>query len=129
MKTYSILAASLLAAIVLTLSPGVVQAVVIAESDFLDLNGDGELTNDTDGIGWSGGWNEVDEDGEMVIQAMTKSYFDSDYEIRSILRTLFNSEYFKSEKARFARMKGPVELIVGAVRMAGAYQDPTIGRR
>ena len=69
---------------------------------------------------------EIDEDGEMVIQAMTKSYFDSDYEIRSILRTLFNSEYFKSEKARFARMKGPVELIVGAVRMAGAYQDPTI---
>ena len=68
MKTYSILAASLLAAIVLTLSPGVVQAVVIAESDFLDLNGDGELTNDTDGIGWSGGWNEVDEDGSGIVQ-------------------------------------------------------------
>ena len=69
---------------------------------------------------------EVDEDGEAVIQTMMESYFDSDYEIRSVLRTLFNSDYFKSEKARFAGMKGPVELIVGAVRMAGAYQTPTV---
>ncbi|MCH8206790.1 MAG: DUF1800 domain-containing protein [Chloroflexi bacterium] len=69
---------------------------------------------------------EVDDDGERAIQTMMKSYFDSGFEIRGVLRTLFNTEYFKSEKARFARMKGPVELIVGAVRMAGAYQSPTL---
>jgi len=69
---------------------------------------------------------EVDEDGESAIQAMMKSYFDSGFEMRSVLRTLFNTEYFKSEKARFARMKGPVELMVGAVRMAGGYQSPTV---
>ena len=40
---------------------------------------------------------------------------------------MFNSDYFKSEKARFARVKGPVELVVGAVRMAGSYQTPTQG--
>ena len=50
---------------------------------------------------------------------MMRAYFESDYEIREVLRALFNCNYFKSEKARFARMKGPVELIVGAVRMAG----------
>jgi uncharacterized protein (DUF1800 family) len=70
---------------------------------------------------------EVDADGEEVIQAMMQSYFDSGYETRSVLRTLFNSVYFKSEKARYARVKGPSELVVGAVRMAGSYQEPTFG--
>jgi uncharacterized protein (DUF1800 family) len=70
---------------------------------------------------------EVDADGEEVIKAMMQSYFDSGYETRSVLRTLFNSDYFKSEKARYARVKGPVELVVGAVRLAGSYQRPTFG--
>ena len=70
---------------------------------------------------------EVDEAGEAVIEEMIQSYFASDYEISSVLRTLFNSDYFKSEDARFARVKGPVELVVGAVRMAGTYQKPTFG--
>jgi len=70
---------------------------------------------------------EVDADGEQVIKAMMQSYFDSGYETRSMLRTLFNSDYFKSEKARYARVKGPIELVVGAVRMAGSYQEPTFG--
>ncbi len=70
---------------------------------------------------------EVDEDGEAVVKEMMQTYFDSGYEIRSVLRTLFNSDYFKSEKARFARVKGPVELMVGAMRLAGSYQTPTLG--
>ena len=70
---------------------------------------------------------EVNKEGEPVIQAMMKSYFDSGYEIRSVLRTLFNSDYFKSERARFARVKGPAELVVGAIRIAGSYRTPTLG--
>ena len=70
---------------------------------------------------------EVDEEGEPVIASMMQTYFDSNHEIRPVLRTLFNSDYFKSEKARFARVKGPVELVVGAVRLAGSYQSPTQG--
>jgi len=70
---------------------------------------------------------EVDEEGEQVINAMMRTYFDSQYEIRAVLRTLFHSQYFKSEKARFARVKGPVELVVGAIRLAGSYRSPTQG--
>ena len=70
---------------------------------------------------------DVDEGGEAVIDDMMKSFFESGHEIRSVLRRLFNSDYFKSEEARFARVKGPVELVVGAVRMAGTYQGPTFG--
>ena len=69
----------------------------------------------------------VNDDGEAVIADMMATYFDSNFEIRSVLRTLFNSDYFKSEQARFARVKGPVELVVGAVRMAGTYREPTFG--
>ena len=73
------------------------------------------------------GADEVDEDSEDVIQALMQSYFESGYEIRSVLRTLFHSDYFKSQKARFARVKGPVETVVGAVHMAGTYRTPTQG--
>ena len=64
MKTYSILATFLLAA----LSPVVAQAVEIASTDFTDPNNDGELTGDTDGTGWSGGWLEVDEDNSGIVK-------------------------------------------------------------
>lgn len=70
---------------------------------------------------------EVGDEGDAVIQSMMTSYFDSGYEIRSVLRTLFTSEYFKSDGARFARMKAPVEVVAGAVRQAGSYRTPTLG--
>ncbi|MCX8213679.1 MAG: DUF1800 domain-containing protein [SAR202 cluster bacterium] len=70
---------------------------------------------------------EVDDEGSKVIDEMTRAYFESDYEIRAMLRTLFNSDYFKSDTARFARVKGPIELITGAVRMSGSYQTPNLG--
>ena len=70
---------------------------------------------------------EVDGDGRAVVEEMTRTYFASDYEIRSVLRCLFTSDYFKSERTRFARVKGPVEFVAGAVRMAGSYRTPTLG--
>ena len=70
---------------------------------------------------------EVDEEGERVVEQMIDSYFDSGYTIGSVLRTLFSSEYFKSPAARYARVKGPVEQVVGTVRLAGSYRKPTLG--
>ena len=70
---------------------------------------------------------DVTENGQACIDEMKRSYFESNYEIRTVLRTLFNSSYFKSDEARYARVKGPVELVVGAVRTAGSYTKPTLG--
>ena len=66
---------------------------------------------------------EVDEDGERVVEAMGRSYFDSGYEIRSVLRTLFNSDYFKSEKARYAvsRARSSRSLARFALRVATGF--------
>ena len=70
---------------------------------------------------------EITEDGEKAIQEMIASYFSSGYHIRAMLRTLFHTDYFKSDEARFARVKGPVEMVVGAIRMSGNYQNPALG--
>ena len=69
----------------------------------------------------------MNEAGEAAIEQMMASYFESDYEIRAVLRTLFNSEYFKGDSARYARVKAPVETVVGAVKLAGSYRTPTLG--
>ena len=68
---------------------------------------------------------DVDEEGERVVEEMVAAYFDSGHEIRPVLRTLFNSDHFKSDQARYARMKGPVELAVGAFRLAGSHKTLT----
>ena len=69
---------------------------------------------------------ELDEDGDRLIEALCESYFESGYEIRSVLRTLFNSGLFKSEKMRFARVKSPAELVVGTLRLAKEFDWPKL---
>ena len=67
----------------------------------------------------------VGEEGEKLIEELMDSYFTSGYEIRSALRTLFNSEHFKSDRVRFAQVKSPAELVVGTLRLAGALRWPS----
>ncbi len=57
-----------------------------------------------------------------AIETLANAYFEGDHEIRYVLRVLFNSDFFKS--AIFARVKGPVELVVGGIRLAGSYREP-----
>ncbi len=69
---------------------------------------------------------EVDSNGELVISEMMEAYFQSEYKVSAVLRSLFNSGYFKSDKCMYSRVKGPVESVVGTVRLAGTYQEPTL---
>lgn len=69
---------------------------------------------------------ELTGDGELLIEELAIVYFDSAYDIRSVLRALFNSDHFKSEAATFARVKSPVELVVGTLKTAGAFSWPSI---
>ena len=69
---------------------------------------------------------EVDSDGELVISGMMEAYFQSGYKVSAVLRSLFNSDYFKSDKCMYSRVKGPVDSVVGTVRLAGTYQEPTL---
>jgi uncharacterized protein (DUF1800 family) len=60
-----------------------------------------------------------------AIQLMVDAYFANDYSIGAMLRAMFESDIFKSEEKRHARIKSPAELIVGTLRMAGGFDWPT----
>jgi uncharacterized protein (DUF1800 family) len=60
-----------------------------------------------------------------AIKVMTDAYFESGYSIKAMLRALFLSDSFKSEEAWNARVKSPIELVVGTLRLAGGYDGPT----
>ena len=69
-------------------------------------------------------WNYAPPKDPEAIEVLANAYMDSDHDIRSVLRVLFNSDFFK--RARFARVKAPVELVVGTLRLSGAVTRPTI---
>ena len=59
-----------------------------------------------------------------AIEMLSQTYFDSDYNIRSMLRVLFNSDFFRSDAVRFQKVKSPAELIAGVLRLTGDYRRP-----
>jgi uncharacterized protein (DUF1800 family) len=59
-----------------------------------------------------------------ALDTLVESYFDSRYDIKSMLRVLFNSDFFKSEDVRYKKVKGPAEFLVGVLRMTGEFQRP-----
>jgi uncharacterized protein (DUF1800 family) len=61
---------------------------------------------------------------KATIEKFTDVYFASNHSIKELARAIFVSDEFFSERARFALVKTPVELVVGAVRMLGARYNP-----
>jgi len=60
-----------------------------------------------------------------AIDLLADTFIQSNYDIRSVLRVLFNSDFFKN--ARFTRLKSPAEVVVGALRMVGGAEFPAPG--
>lgn len=59
-----------------------------------------------------------------AIDTLVRAYFESDYNIGAMLRTLLTSEFFKSEDARYKKIKGPAELVAGVLRLTGELRSP-----
>ena len=55
---------------------------------------------------------------------LSKAYFDSNYDIRSVLEALFNSDFFRSESCWYEKVKSPAELVTGVLRLTGEFQEP-----
>jgi len=68
-------------------------------------------------------WGDTPPVDPDAIETLVGAYYKNDHDIRSMLRVTFNSDFFK--EARFARVKGPVELMVGGMRISGAVAGPT----
>ena len=67
-------------------------------------------------------WQHVPPQHPELIKELEDEYFRSDYEIKSMLRVLFNSDTFKN--ARFAKVKNPSEVVCGALRVVGDFTEP-----
>ena len=70
-------------------------------------------------------WDQSPPQDPQAIETLMEAFSNSDGEIRSVLRVLFNSDFFK--EARFKRVKSPVELVAGTVKLVGAYSFPEPG--
>jgi uncharacterized protein (DUF1800 family) len=60
-----------------------------------------------------------------AVDLLADTLVESGYDIRSTLRVLFKSDFFKN--ARFARLKSPAEVVVGTLRLVGGAEFPAPG--
>ena len=72
-------------------------------------------------------WKEVPPKDPVAIQAIAEAFVESKFDLRSTLRVIFNSDFFKDEKVWFSKIKSPVEVVVGTLRLVGDYQTPKPG--
>jgi uncharacterized protein (DUF1800 family) len=70
-------------------------------------------------------WQHTPPRDPKAIKQLEDEYFRSDYNIGSMLRLLFNSDWFKN--ARFAKVKSPVETVIGTTRQVGDFTFPKPG--
>src|SRR6202011_1513289 len=57
-----------------------------------------------------------DTPDQAAIDELANVYFESNYDIRAMLRALFMSDFFKSDAAYYAKVKIPAELVAGIMR-------------
>ena len=70
-------------------------------------------------------WNETPPRDPEAIATLMSAFFESGGDIRSVLRVLFNSDFFK--EARFQKVKSPTELVAGTIKMTGSYRSAEHG--
>ena len=70
-------------------------------------------------------WSVTPPRDPEAVETLAREFTESGYDIRSVLRVLFTSDFFK--EARFARLKSPAEVVVGTLRLAGGAEFPGPG--
>ena len=76
-------------------------------------------------------WNITPPLDPDAIDELAGVFVDSGFEIKPVLRTLFNSDFFK--ESMFQKVKSPIETVVGTLRITGDLQGvqrelPEIGQ-
>ena len=69
-------------------------------------------------------WPHVPPQDPDAIQQLVDSYFSSGHSVKEMLRTLFKSDFFKSQDVRYGRVKSPAELMSGVLRLSGQLDRP-----
>jgi uncharacterized protein (DUF1800 family) len=69
----------------------------------------------------------ADHPDSDAIDYLASVYHASQFDIRAMLRALFMSPFFRSERAYYAKVKSPAEHVVGIMRLVGDYASPKPG--
>ena len=69
-------------------------------------------------------WSYTEPKDPEAVDMLSRVYFDSGYSVRAMLRALFLSDSFRSEGSRYAKVKGPAELVAGVLKLTGEYHTP-----
>ena len=70
-------------------------------------------------------WSVTPPNDPVTVDLMAKTFKESNYNIRAVLRTMFLSDAFKN--ARFSKIKSPAELVVSTLRLVGGADFPGPG--
>ena len=70
-------------------------------------------------------WPHEEPRDPEAIDILCNSYFENGHDIGAVLRTLFESEFFKDAGSRYARIKSPSEMVIGTMRLAGPIELPS----
>jgi uncharacterized protein (DUF1800 family) len=70
-------------------------------------------------------WQHTPPRDPELIKKLEDEYFKSNYNIRSMLRILFNSDSFKN--SRFQKVKSPADTVAGTMRLVGDFTFPKPG--
>ena len=72
-------------------------------------------------------WLDVPPKDPEAVQAIADIFVNSDFDIRTTLRFIFKSDFFKDESVWFAKVKNPAEVVAGTIRLVGDFQEPRPG--
>ena len=65
-----------------------------------------------------------DQPDEAATQIIAEDLRRTGGDVRSALRTIFMSDFFQAEEARYSKVKSPAEVVAGVARIAGAFGAP-----
>ena len=69
-------------------------------------------------------WQTVPPSDPDAVNRLAAELMQNDYDMRSTLRMLFNSDFFLN--SAFRRVKSPVEMVVGSARLSGSFDFPEV---
>ncbi len=59
---------------------------------------------------------------EEALDMMCTAFEESGYEMKAVLKLMFNSEFFRN--ARYSKIKSPAEVVASTLRLVGTYRTP-----
>ena len=72
-------------------------------------------------------WLDVAPRDPVAINMLGETFISSGYDIRSTIRMLFNSDFFKDESVWYAKVKSPAEVVAGTMRLVQDHLVPKPG--